>query len=244
MRRQRQADFSEQARVAWIHAKRIEPGLDAKPWHAVGTIRDALAKPLIRGVGVAQTDVDVTDFIRAEVAVLVRLLHLPNEGFRLFLPAGNRKNVRFEGGNRRGVAQLRGSVKIVDGFLESMLLSIGQTLKGQSEGGIRVEFEGPSRELDRFVVASREYQVHAAERMRANRQWIDLDRAADFPYRFLVPRLAREIGRVGQTGRRQRRIEIERTQQFLLGRRSVPVVHEMNESECRVRIGQRLVDAD
>src|SRR5262245_26219636 len=152
-RERAQADFLEQARVARIQAKWIDPRLDPKPGHTVGAIRDSLAKPLIRGVRVTEADIDVTDLIGTEIAVLVRVFDLPNAPSCFVLPSGDGKNVRFERRNRRTVAELRRPPQIVDGFPEAMLLAVGQTLKGEGERRVGIEFEGLSRELDRFVIS-------------------------------------------------------------------------------------------
>ena len=68
---------------------------------------------------------------------------------------------------------LRGSLQIGDGFLESTLLRVGQTLKGEGERVIGFQFQSLSSQLDRFVVAPREDQEHAPERVGPHRQRIE-----------------------------------------------------------------------
>ena len=106
----------------------------------------------------------------------------------------------MQGRNRRVVATLRGSLQIGDGFLESTLLRVRQTLKGEGERVIGFQLQALSSELDRFVVAPREDQEHAPERVGPYRQRIEVDRSPDLPDVLVVPRLAREIRRVVQAG--------------------------------------------
>ena len=61
----------------------------------------------------------------------------------LFLPTRDRKDMRLQGQNGQAVVQLRGSLQVVDGFLEPTLLRVRHTLKGKGERGIRVRIPGP-----------------------------------------------------------------------------------------------------
>ena len=163
---------AQERSIAGVQTESIEPWLNAQPWHAVGTLVGPLAKQLVRRFVVAEACVDRGNFVRAEISVLRRFLHLPDDGGRLGLPARDRKDVRLQRPNGQAVVQLHGSLQVVEGFVEAALLRIGDTLKGQCEPGARLELQPLSSELDRFVVVPCEQQEDRAL------AWVRIDRGS------------------------------------------------------------------
>ena len=110
-----------------------------------------------------------------------------NHRFGLFLLTRDSENMRLQGQNGQAVVQLRGSLQIVDSFVESTLLRVRHTLKRQGERGIRFELQALSSEFDRFVVAPREQQENGSEGVGPYRQRIEIDRSSDLPDGLVMP---------------------------------------------------------
>ena len=73
---------------------------------------------------------------------------------------------------------------------------------------------------------------------------IEVHCPSDLPDGIVVPCLGGQVGRVVQTSRRKRRIEVERAQERLRCARPVPIVDEPDVPQRRVRVGDRLIQTD
>ena len=87
----------------------------------------------------------------------------------------------------------------------------------------------------------REHQQERTERVRSDRQGVEVHRSSDFANGILMPRLSGQVRRIVQASRRQGRIEIEGAKKLPLRGRSVPVVHQMNVAQRGVCLGECLV---
>ena len=105
-----------------------------------------------------------------------------------------------QGQHGRAVVQFGGAFEIGDRFVEAPSLGVGDALKRQRQPGIGFERQRLSSQLDRLVVAAREHQEHAPERVCPGRQRVEGDGAPHFADGLVVPGLAREIRGVAQAG--------------------------------------------